>query len=58
VEAARVPVLLELKVENFCSTWFEPQLGQASASWLLPRISFSKIFPHFAQTYSKIGMMA
>lgn len=52
----RGPALPELKVENFCSTRFEPQSGQASASWLLPRISFSKTFPHFPQAYSKIGM--
>jgi hypothetical protein len=54
----RVPALLELNVENFCSTCFEPQAGQASASWLLPRISFSKTFPHFSQTYSKMGIAA
>lgn len=54
----RALALLELKVENFCLTCFEPQLGQAGASWFFPRISFSKTFPHFAQTHSKIGMAA
>jgi hypothetical protein len=58
VGVERVPALLELKVENFCLTCSEPQLGQAGACWLFPRISFSKTFPHFAQTYSKIGMAA
>lgn len=54
----RVLALLELKVENFCSTCFEPQCGQAGACWVFRRISFSKTFPHFPQTYSKIGMAA
>ena len=58
VGVERVPALPELNVENFCSTCFEPQSGQAGASWLLPRISFSKSFPHFPQTYSKIGIAA
>jgi hypothetical protein len=58
VGVERVPVLLELKVENFCSTCFEPQSGQTSGSRLFPRTNFSKTFPHFAQTYSKIGMVA
>jgi hypothetical protein len=58
VGAERVPALLELKVENFCSTCFEPQWGQAGSSWVFRRISFSKTFPHFPQTYSKIGMAA
>jgi hypothetical protein len=53
-----VPALLELNVENFCSTCLEPQWGQAGFSWVFPRISFSKTFPHFPQTYSKIGMAA
>ena len=56
VGVEQVPALLELNVENFCSTCFEPQLGQTSGSWLLPRINFSNTFPHFPQTYSKIGM--
>jgi hypothetical protein len=54
----RVLVLLELNVENFSATCFEPQSGQTSGSRLLPRTNFSKTFPHFPQTYSKIGMGA
>lgn len=54
----RVLVLLELNVENFSATCFEPQSGQTSGSRLFPRTNFSKTFPHFPHTYSKIGMGA
>jgi hypothetical protein len=41
-----VPVAVA-NAENFCSTCFDPHSGQTSSPLLLPRISFSKTFPHF-----------
>lgn len=42
--------------ENFCLTRLEPHAGHTRSSLSLPRISFSKTFPHFRQAYSKMGM--
>jgi hypothetical protein len=50
------PALAAAKVENFCSARLEPHLGQAGASWLRLKTSFSKTYPHSGQAYSKIGM--
>ena len=50
------PALTVAKVENFCSARLEPHWGQAGASWLLFRTSFSKTYLHTGQAYSKIGM--
>jgi hypothetical protein len=44
------------KVENCCSVFLEPHLGQIGAGWFLLRTSFSKLFLHFWQVYSKIGI--
>jgi hypothetical protein len=53
-----VPEAPVLKVEYCCSTRSAPQRGQAGGCWLRPRTSFSNIFPHFWQVYSKMGMLA
>jgi hypothetical protein len=44
------------KVENCCSVFFEPHLGHTGAGRFLPSTSFSKVFLHFWQVYSKIGI--
>ena len=46
------------KAENIFSVFFEPQPGQAISPPFLPRINFSKTFPHLRQVYSKIGIRA
>lgn len=43
-------------VENCCSVFLEPQLGQTGAGCFLLRTSFSNVFLHFWQVYSKIGI--
>jgi hypothetical protein len=44
------------KVENCCSVFLEPHLGHTGAGWFLLRTSFSNVFLHFWQVYSKIGI--
>jgi len=44
------------KVENCCSVFLEPHLGQTGSGWFLLSTSFSKVFLHFRQVYSKIGI--
>jgi hypothetical protein len=44
------------KVENCCSVFLEPHLGQTGAGWFLLSTSFSKVFLHFWHVYSKIGI--
>ena len=44
------------KVENCCSVFLEPHLGQIGTGWFLLSTSFSKVFLHFRQVYSKIGI--
>jgi hypothetical protein len=43
-------------VENCCRVFLEPHSGQVGAGWFLLSTSFSKVFLHFWQVYSKIGM--
>jgi hypothetical protein len=42
--------------ENICWAFAEPHLGHTILPPFVPRISFSKTFPHFRHVYSKIGM--
>ncbi len=44
------------KVENCCSVFLEPHLGHTGAGRFLLSTSFSKVFLHFWQVYSKIGI--
>jgi hypothetical protein len=44
------------KVENCCSVFLDPHLGQTGAGWFLLSTSFSKVILHFWQVYSKIGI--
>lgn len=43
-------------MENCCSVFLEPHLGHTGAGWFLLSTSFSKVFLHFRQVYSKIGI--
>ena len=43
-------------VENFFFTFFHPQFGHSGGDCLRLKISFSKVFPHLWQAYSKIGI--
>jgi hypothetical protein len=45
------------KVENFCSTRFQPHWGHSGGSWVRVKTSFSKMCPQFGQAYSKIGIV-
>ena len=44
------------KVENCRSVFLEPQSGHVGVGWFLLSTSFSKVFLHFWQVYSKIGI--
>ena len=44
------------KVENCWVTFLAPQCGHWGGVRLLPSTNFSKVFPHFEQVYSKIGI--
>lgn len=45
---------LQPKIENFFSTFSEPQVGQSIRA-SFPRTNFSKSAPHIRHVYSKIG---
>lgn len=57
---ARPPVLAGVpevaKVENRRSVFLEPHSGHVGMGWFLLSASFSKVFLHFRQVYSKIGI--
>lgn len=43
-------------MENCCRVFLEPHPGQVGVGWLLLNTSFSKVFLHCWQVYSKIGI--
>jgi hypothetical protein len=44
------------KVENWRSVFLDPHSGHVGVGWVLLSTSFSKVFLHFWQVYSKIGI--